>query len=88
LTDNGIKTLVILCDLEREHPDRREGHTASEVADRFDGLPPREKPVMTISSYLTHLKKTGHVKRKVSSDKMTAWWATTAKGRKRAQTQG
>jgi DNA-binding MarR family transcriptional regulator len=48
----------------------------------MDDLPLRAKPVMTVSSYLTHLKREGLVERQASSDKRVAWWRITEKGEK------
>lgn len=84
MTINGRRTLEVLVELEGEQPEEEFGFTASEITKRylkkFD-LPARNAPVMTISSYLTHLKRQDHVERTQSSDKTTAWWKSTSEGR-------
>lgn len=82
MTPQGRRCLQILVDLEKRYPDEKVGFTASDITVQFKDLPERDKPVMTVSSYLTHLKRSGLVERRVSSDKTTAWWSSTPKGRK------
>lgn len=87
MTNNGKQVLLILLDLEERYPEDAKlgGFTASDITTQFKGLPERRSPVMTVSSYLTHLKRDGYVKRKPSGDKTTAWWGLTAKGRRMAR---
>jgi hypothetical protein len=84
MTTNGKKTLVALYRCEQE-ADGRKKFTAEEVVERFEDPPARRNPVMTISSYLTHVKRSDHVKREASSDKTIAWWELTPAGRKVAK---
>lgn len=81
LTTNGKQTLEVMAELEKESPDEEIGFTALEITKKFKDLPDRLAPVMTVSSYLTHLKREGYVERISSSDKTTAWWARTDKGK-------
>lgn len=82
MTPNGLQTLRAMVRCEEDSQQGRKKFTAEEIAEHFDGLPDRRNPVMTISSYLTHLKRSGHVRREASSDKTIAWWDMTTKGRK------
>jgi hypothetical protein len=85
MTSAGKQCLAVLEELRDEQPDRKGWFTAQEITDRFIkkfGDLGRSKPVMTISSYLTHLRPEGHVERKASSDKTMAWWRSTQKGRR------
>lgn len=82
MTPNGRKCLEIMRDLEGANPDQEGWFEAQDITDRFPGLENRGKPVMTVSSYLTHLKHKGYVERAASSDKLSAWWRMTTKGRK------
>lgn len=81
MTTNGKRTLEVLTELEDAYPDEEIGFTASDITKKFKNLPTRNAPVMTVSSYLTHLKRQGLVDRQSSSDKTTAWWKTTKAGR-------
>jgi hypothetical protein len=81
MTENGRRCLQILVDLEERFPDPQ-GFTAEDITVQYDDLPKRAKPVMTISSFLTHLKRLGYVTRKPSSDKTIAWWSSTELGRR------
>lgn len=85
MTDNGYKTMKILLKLTEaaEEKDKEAWFTASQITKKFRLK--RAKPVMTISSYLTHLKREGLVERKASSDKKQAWWSLTKKGRKQIE---
>ena len=87
MTPKGKKALAILMDLEERYPGRTEGFTAREITDEWQkihgDLGSRGKPVMTVSSYLTHLKRPGYVTRQAASDKTIAWWKSTERGRKR-----
>lgn len=86
MTPSGKQAFQILLDLETDLPNRIEGFTAREITEIWEqehGLIQRSLPVMTVSSYLTHLKHHQYVSRVASSDKTTAWWKTTAKGRKK-----
>lgn len=84
MTANGRRTLEVLIELEEEQPEEEFGFTASEITKRymekFD-LPARNAPVMTVSSYLTHLKRQDLADRTQSSDKTTAWWRATDQGK-------
>ena len=84
MTTNGRKCLRVLRDLEEGDPEsvKLGGFTATEITEKFTGLPKRRSPVMTVSSYLTHLQREGYVSRLISADKTTAWWKRTAKGRR------
>lgn len=82
MTPNGKQTIQVLFGLEQSDPKNKLGFTAGEITEKFDGLPERVSPVMTVSSYLTHLARGGYVVRTASSDKTVAWWKTTSKGKK------
>jgi hypothetical protein len=88
MTPNGREALRILVDLEEKNPGRIEGFTAAEITAQWTDLPDRGKPVMTVSSYLTHIKRPGYVTRTASSDKTIAWWKSTKKGREYLAAQG
>lgn len=86
MTSNGRRCLEIIAELERDVPDNDGYFMADSITDRYlkkyDDLKDRTKPIMTVSSYLTHLKRQGYVKRLASSDKLFAWWGLTKQGRK------
>lgn len=77
MTPNGKQTLEIMADLKKSGIAKP---TANQITKKFKGLPRRISPVMTVSSYLTHLQREGCVVREASSDKSTAWWTMTRKG--------
>lgn len=87
MTENGKKTLECVIALERKKPKRDGWFEAKEITEIYEGKYPedledRSSPVMTISSYLTHLKREGLMERLASKDKLFAWWAITKKGRR------
>lgn len=84
MTENGHKTMRVLLrltesDEKKKDPSHDGWFTAAEITKKFRLK--RTKPVMTVSSYLTHLKRGGLVERRASSDKQQAWWRLTKKGR-------
>lgn len=86
MTDNGRKVLEVMKELERR--DSKTGNVQFEAKritklfqEKFGEISGRAKPVMTISGFLTHLKRENCVERQASSDKLFAWWKLTPKGR-------
>jgi hypothetical protein len=82
MTPAGRQAAEILLALMGRYPGKEGWFTAREVAEHFPGLEGREKPVMTVSSYLTHLKRSKYVERRAAADKQQAWWRLTDKGRR------
>jgi hypothetical protein len=86
MTENGRKVLEVMVELEqKDSKTDNQWFEASRITkhyiERFGDLEGRAKPVMTISGFLTHLKRIGLVERQVSTDKMFAWWRRTPKGK-------
>lgn len=82
MTPAGRQVAHILFALMGRFPSKEGWFTAKEVAEHFQGLEDRAKPVMTVSSYLTHLRRSGYVEYRAAADKQTAWWRLTNKGRR------
>jgi len=86
MTDNGKKVLEVMKELEeRDEKSENEWFEAKRITklfqEKFGEISGRAKPVMTISGFLTHLKRENYVERQVSTDKLFAWWKLTKKGR-------
>lgn len=87
MTENGRKVLETIIELEkRDKKSDNEWFEAKRITkiyqELFGELAGRAKPVMTVSGFLTHLKRLGYVERQETTDKMFAYWRITKKGRK------
>lgn len=87
MTDIGRKVLECMDKLEERDAKTTENvwFEASRITklfrELFDDLEDKPSPVMAVSGVLTHLKRERLVERHASTDKKSAWWRRTSKGK-------